>query len=886
MPRTKTDAARALRELAKGLGVQVEYRDMEGQRVRAGQESLRAVVGALGVDVGTSSASAEQALEQWRTHQSARLVDAVHVAWDGEPVELRLGTGVDPASARCTLTLESGDTQELLPGAGGRLTLPSGLPYGYHDLVVEHGGARASSRIISAPRLARSGGLDGSWGVFLPLYAARSEHDWGIGDLGSARQLLELVDAAGGRLVGSTPLLSTFLDTERYEPSPYAPVSRLFWNEAYLDLDRLPETETSNAAASMLRDRDVLRRRKALHSLDHVDHRGVYALKRELLEACASQLAGSSGGARRDAFEAWRTAHPLVGDYAAFRAGLEGGDAKAAHYHQYVQWAMEEQLAELDTATGAGLYLDLPLGVHPDGFDRAQFSEQFVDGMSIGAPPDPLGPFGQDWGLPPLHPERQREAGYDYQIASVRHLFRHARAVRIDHVMGLHRLFWIPSDLDPSGGVYVSYEAQEQWAIICLESQRTGCLVVGEDLGTVPSGVRETMLEHGARRTYVMQFELAPDGDPAINPPPAGALVAINTHDTPTWSAQWAALDGAERDSIAQWLRDRGLLVGGGAGAEAIHDAALRLLAGGEAGSVIANLEDFWGEASPQNVPGTTSQDNPNWVRRTTRTLEQVAADGAITGLMRELTRLRAASPAGRAATALAQGTQGEHPAVRHDVSPLGDDDMYLFAEGTHNLMHRVLGSHPQTIGGVTGTWFGVWAPNADHVSVIGDFNGWAAGQHPLAPQGGVGIWQGWIPGVGHGEHYKYHVASPHGGYQVEKADPYARLAEVPPKTASIVWNDEYEWRDSEWMSTRGARNGPGAPMSVYEMHPGSWARVPEEDNRSLTWRELAPKLIEHVQRTGFTHVEFMPVMEHPFYGSWGYQTTGYFAPTSRFGTP
>jgi 1,4-alpha-glucan branching enzyme len=216
----------------------------------------------------------------------------------------------------------------------------------------------------------------------------------------------------------------------------------------------------------------------------------------------------------------------------------------------------------------------------------------------------------------------------------------------------------------------------------------------------------------------------------------------------------------------------------------------------------------------------------------------------------------------------------------------LTDDDLYLFNEGSHLRLYEKLGAHPITVDGKQGTYFAVWAPDAEHVSVIGDFNGWNKKSHPLRPRGQSGIWEGFVEGVGKGEVYKYYVASRYKRYRVEKADPFALHTEVPPKTASIVWDPDYSWDDQEWMAGRAARNALGAPIAIYEVHLGSWMRVSEEGNRSLSYREIAPKLAEHVKRMGFTHVEFLPVMEHPFFGSWGYQTTGYFAPSSRYGTP
>jgi 1,4-alpha-glucan branching enzyme len=219
-------------------------------------------------------------------------------------------------------------------------------------------------------------------------------------------------------------------------------------------------------------------------------------------------------------------------------------------------------------------------------------------------------------------------------------------------------------------------------------------------------------------------------------------------------------------------------------------------------------------------------------------------------------------------------------------VTRLTDDDLHFFSEGTHDRLYDKLGAHLTAEGGVEGVSFALWAPNAEQVFVIGDFNGWDKTSHPLRRIEQSGIWDGFIPGVSKGTRYKYHIVSRYNGYRVDKGDPFGFYYEVPPETASIVWDLEYAWGDEAWMRERQQRNALSAPIAIYEVHLGSWMRVPEEGDRFLTYRELAPRLTDYVQRIGFTHVEFLPVMEHPFYGSWGYQTTGYFAPTGRYGTP
>ncbi len=220
------------------------------------------------------------------------------------------------------------------------------------------------------------------------------------------------------------------------------------------------------------------------------------------------------------------------------------------------------------------------------------------------------------------------------------------------------------------------------------------------------------------------------------------------------------------------------------------------------------------------------------------------------------------------------------------EITLLTEDDLYLFNEGSHFRLYEKLGAHPLTVNNQKGTYFAVWAPDARQVSVTGDFNGWDKASHPLQPRGQSGIWEGFVPGIGKGAIYKYNITSRYKGYRVDKADPLAIYDEIPPKTASIVWDMDYTWGDREWMEKRRECNGLDDPMAIYEVHLGSWKRVSEEGYHSLSYRELAHQLADYVQQMGFTHVEFLPVMEHPFFGSWGYQTTGYFAPSSRYGTP
>jgi 1,4-alpha-glucan branching enzyme len=231
--------------------------------------------------------------------------------------------------------------------------------------------------------------------------------------------------------------------------------------------------------------------------------------------------------------------------------------------------------------------------------------------------------------------------------------------------------------------------------------------------------------------------------------------------------------------------------------------------------------------------------------------------------------------------------TEGRKAEVNPESAMPPQAEVEAFLQGENFRAYEQLGAHLMTVDGVAGTRFGVWAPNAERVQVIGSFNGWNKAVHELRNARGSGIWAGFIPGVVSGTHYKYHVVSRHNGYAMDKADPFAFWSETPPQTASVVSDlTSYDWGDGGWMEERKQRNMANAPIAIYEVHPGSWRRVPEEGNRWLTYRELAPLLADYAQEMRFTHVELLPITEHPFYGSWGYQATGYFSPTSRYGTP
>ena len=928
----------ALYELAHEYGIEQSYIDIEGNRWHASPEALLAILRALGAPIASAD-DAPAALRAHRREQWTRPLAPICVAWGGRGA---LGVTL-PASVtgRYVLTLQSEDgrsqrlegelpdhpdaiaaRQEIdgTPYLARQLDLPGPLPAGYYDATLEVGTGRdtitAQCRILAAPERAWQPDPGRKhWGVFLPLHALHGEKSRGAGDLADLRALMRFVADRGGSVVSTLPLLAAYLD-DPCEPSPYSPASRLAWNELYLHLEGVPEFPDTPAAWTALHKGEARAIVEALRDSDWVDYQRQYRLQRAALEAMAKRC-HEHGGAPLQALQAFVEARPEIDAYARFRAVVDrrketwpvwpqaqrDGTLSAADYdpedyrlHLYAQWCMHEQLTALSDdapAGGLGLYLDLPVGVGGASYDTWAHRDAYVLGLSTGAPPDSLMPAGQNWAFPPMHPERVREDGYRHLIEVLRNHLRYAGVLRIDHVMGLHRLYVIPDGASATEGVYVRYRSDELYALLTIESHRAQALLVGEDLGTVPDAVRETMARTGVHGLHVLQYEASPDGADSLPPPPVTSIATINTHDMPPFAAYWKGTDIDDRvrlglmreDEVPAAKSDRARLRAGlrrylqrhrplapDAGHREALVAAVEHLGRSDAAVALVNLEDLWGETRPQNIPGTW-REYRNWERRSRLSLPQIRTDPNVAHALELLDRAR---------TGRAYERVGD---VRHDVTRLADDDLYLFGEGTHEMLWDKLGSHPMTHKGEDGTYFAVWAPSATYVSVIGDFNAWDRGTHPLAVRGNSGIWEGFVPGVAAGDYYKFHIGG-ESGWSADKADPMAQMLEPPPRTAAVVPDLEYAWGDDAWMATRGQRNRHDAPMSIYEVHLGSWMRVPEEGDRFLSYRELGPRLAAHVKKLGFTHVELLPVMEHPFYGSWGYQVTGYFAASSRYGSP
>ena len=699
-----TNLKSQLYRLALLYNVQTAFYGVRHRRHTAPVESLLAVLSALGAPLASLS-DVPQALREKKLALKRQMLEPVTVVWEGELPQITVTLPGEIAGVPYSgnLELESGEKSAWKWQAAElpvfqstavenqmfvttKLTLPQGLPPGYHRFTFEAKGRTAETLVIAAPRRAFSPPDENNrgWGAFLPLYGLKTQNDWGSGDYSGLGALVDWVVGEGGSLVGTLPLLPVFLD-EPYDPSPYAPVSRLLWNEFYIDVTRAREFSRCVAAQEIVQSAAFRAETEKLRSQPLVDYRRVMSLKRSLMEEMCHYLL-QSGNQRLEAFQRFTIENPVAVEYAQFRAVMEkqkkpwglwpprlrDGDWRETeyeenikNYHLYAQWLAQQQikeLAEKSRQKGIKLYFDLPLGIHPDGYDAWRYRDVFAKDVSAGAPPDPVFTTGQNWGFPPLHPDKIREQGYQYLRNYLHHHLQYAEMLRIDHVMGLHRLYWIPRGIEATQGVYVRYRAEELYAILALESHRHRSIIIGEDLGIVPGYVRPAMARHGLHRMYILYYELADSAEKKPRPIPRHCIAGLNTHDMPPFASFWEGADipekmslnlldekqaaeeresrQATRKALGDFLIANGFLKKAGESTRAALKACLAFLSASAAHTVLINLEDLWLETKAQNLPGVGDR-FPSFQRKARYALEEFCRMSEVSDILREINTLR-----------------------------------------------------------------------------------------------------------------------------------------------------------------------------------------------------------------------------------------------------
>lgn len=616
---TKPEApSRELVRLARSCGIAVRFENWGGATVAAPAVTLARLVNALtGSTLSDHPSSVELKSVLKNITAARRQSDAprVMVAWGGRLKSFWLWLDQRPQKMQAAIRTEEGELVAE-PGVsilecirrGGLWRVRLGwkamrLPEGYYRLEVSSGGARVCAPLlVSAPR--RVEDHNKGWGLFVPTYALQTKNPSGIGGFKELKEAAAQVRKAGGDFIGTLPLLATAYEGNAPDPSPYAPQSRLFWNEIFLDTGEEGDDTPKGG---------------------FVDYGAAYAKKRKTLEKKAQSFF-SAGGSETPEFQQFRAASPYLNDYARFRARQEGsgGQSEAVQFHEYVQFECHRQLLDFRARDRyAELYLDYPIGVRRDGFDSTFFSRIFMPRVQVGAPPDMFFAKGQDWGFQPFHPQRLIADEFRYFRATLGNYFRYARMLRLDHIMGLYRLYCIPEGFSAEHGAYVHYPFEPFLAVLCLEAKRSGGLLAGEDLGTVPGIVRKAMTRHGISRMWVAQLEMKSSPEETFRRIKPNMIASLNTHDLFPFAAYIDGKDIEElarlgvlneqelkshrahrRKSLKRWKR----------GDEALR-IALRYLASSPARRVIINVEDLWHETLPQNIPGTCAE-YANWRRR------------------------------------------------------------------------------------------------------------------------------------------------------------------------------------------------------------------------------------------------------------------------------
>ena len=1010
-----------LEQQAVAAGIDLGYHDINGTYHATKPEVLESIVAVLDKSKPDSDGLYLNTMVAHENgEESLQMPSEFHGA---EAVVL-----IDEANKCQTLTLYPGDSDTLW------IKLPQ-LACGYYTLSAETGGKSCFVRLIVAPEsvyqpklLANGGRMNG---LTMHLYSLRSERNWGVGDFTDLLNLMKYAAEKKLDFVGINPLHALFTSKPAFA-SPYSPSSREWLNPIYLDVEKVGAFTYNEQLKNWLAQPKIRQRIAALRITETVTYTAVWACKRDALHMAFNafeQDTCEAAANERAAFEAFvlEKGKALQGfglfealDQYYSRPGQVGWQSWPSEFHQpdgeavekfarshereirfymWLQWLCAEQLREVNQAAAEygvklGIYGDLAVGVARGSADTWLNRQDYCMDLSVGAPPDPLGPTGQNWDLPPLNPLMLKHTGYEKFAHLLRENMRLYGVLRIDHVMALCRLWWVLNGKTADFGAYVHYDAEVMFAILALESRRNRCVIIGEDLGTVPDEARHLLNRYQVFSYKVMYFSKGWNGFQLPEEYPEQAITVISTHDVAPLAGYWTgkdldtmfklgtlpdaaafqtALDEREHDKadLLDKLKETGCL---GADVQMPAKADKTLLAALHKYGALSRsklyavqLENLLGVIDNLNVPGVT-EGYPNWAQKMPVSLEDFLQHRLMGGQLAIIDEVRMKTNSqiktyheldqierdtveslflathsdvfaylGR--HRLAEGdevvrvlipgavsvdivnrrsgelivpsekidergffvavlpddapdyalriryTEDTEPVIEEDPyhfsSALQDMDSWLLAEGKHLRPYETLGAHFAELDGVKGVRFAVWAPNAQRVSVIGEFNNWDGRRHVMRFHRDNGIWDIFIPAVKLNALYKFEIRDANGNVR-EKADPYAFGAELRPTTASIVRGLPDEVEEPAF---RARANAIDAPISIYEVHLGSWKRNPE-NNFWLTYEELAKELVAYVKDMGFTHIEFLPVSEYPFDGSWGYQATGLYAPTSRFGSP
>lgn len=634
-----------LRRASRLLGLQPSYQNVFNETAWASDAVLARTLQDLTRTKITSNDDLKQLIidrlqQRWRNGVPSTLV-----AWGGNGLRFRLYSdrsssknitiSAQAADGATGQALENKSTLQLAftttlirnskRGSIFQITIETPLALGYHVITVKTATQTHEIYCICPPeKIETPEHLKHTEGPFIPLYALRTGAEIGMGSLRELKKIAPKLHQDGNRWVATLPLLAGNFDAPDCDPSPYSAITRLFWNELYIDLEEAVQHYGTAKAKDLLESEEFQTEAKRLRDLEYADYHATYELKKSVLKVLAKDFFE-----RRDdttpEFKAFAAENPAIYRYAAFRAN----EKEDQQFHIFAQFEMCRQLAEFNKTSPVGLYLDFPVGVTDAGFDFHDQPDIFFKEVSVGAPPEPVFQNGQDWGFPAFHPERLRATRYTYFQQALRNHLRFGRLLRLDHVMGLFRVYCIPKGWSAKDGVYLRFPPEDLFAIAILEAHLAGCDFIGENLGTVPPEVNALMHKRGIKGMWVLEMEFAHSPEKALAQIPETSLVCLNTHDMPMLAAFAEAKDlpqACELGILAPsylkpFTNDRlnqakpwTVKFGAASGGELARNVAIEIRKQKPL-YFVTNLEDFWGEERPQNIPGTW-REYPNWRRK------------------------------------------------------------------------------------------------------------------------------------------------------------------------------------------------------------------------------------------------------------------------------
>ncbi len=623
-----------LRNTARAWGLQASYLVNGQTAIWAPEKSLLKVLGDLTQTTIQSDEDLKKLLKQRREKYIQDGLAKSQVFWGGKPNPLSLyfAKNKKPTKLESKVHLEDGSFIDLPLETISetdrenhwRLQVQwnKTLPLGYHQLTIKTDTRNFESLLICAPeKLETAEKLKHSWGPFIPLYALRTGSEWGIGSLREMKLALKKCGEYGAQWLGTLPLLAVDLDPVDCDPSPYSALTRLFWNEIFLDVEALVEKYQHLEAKKLIQTPEFQKELTELRACTHVDYHRVYKLKKSVLKMLSESFFAKKLEAQKD-YTDFAADNVEINAYANFRSKEIGEQ----NFHRFVQFEMNQSLRELSETLPQGLYLDFPVGVNDAGFDFQEFKPVFFKEVSVGAPPEEVFQQGQDWGFPAFNPFTHQDEGYQYLRKSLRNHLKYCKILRMDHVMGLYRVYTIPKGWTAHEGVYMRFPKDDLFAISMLEAYKANADIVGENLGTVPAAVDELIHKRNINGMWVLQLEAWRKPSEAFSTIPQNTMISFNNHDLPMWASfmKGTDLDLVCRlkilrdDSRVKFQSDRKAQMETWSKFAATENITVKLheeLAKTLGKYFVVTIEDFWNEEAPQNIPGTWKE-YPNWRRK------------------------------------------------------------------------------------------------------------------------------------------------------------------------------------------------------------------------------------------------------------------------------